>query len=55
MVLPKTPFLAILDPKKVKLDRVCPDKKFFKGVGDILLLLKVALDVRDMLDTKKYV
>ena len=53
--LPKLPFLAILDPKKSKLPRVCPDKIFFKYDGGILLLLKVTLDVRDMLDTKKYV
>ena len=50
----KTPFLAIPDPKKSNLPHVCPDKIFLRCVVTILLFLKVAWDVRDMLDAKKY-
>ena len=49
----KTPFLAIPDPKKSNLPHVCPDKIFLRCVVTILLFLKVAWDVRDMLDAKK--
>ena len=49
----KTPFLAIPDPKKSNLPHICPDKIFLRCVVTILLFLKVAWDVRDMLDAKK--
>ena len=49
----KTPFLAIPDPKKLNLHHVCPEKIFLGCVVTILWFLKVARDVRDMLDAKK--
>ena len=51
----KTPFWAILDPKKSHLLRVCANKKFSMYDGDISLVLEVALDVRGTLEAKKCV